>query len=296
MDELRFDGKVVIVTGAGRGIGRQHALLFGSKGARVVVADLGGDVDGSGFSDGPATAVTHEIAALGGEAVACHASVAEEPGAASIVRTALDSFGRLDAVVNNAGISDPTPLAELTMEQFRRMLDVHFFGSLFVIRSAWPHFVEAGYGRVVNTVSESMLGGIPNQTHYACAKGAVLALTRCLATEGESHGIRVNAIAPRAFTRMSLGNTFKNSPPEVIEEAKTMLAPELNSPAAVFLAHESCPLNGEVLRAGMGSVARLAVIHTKGMSGDLSVEDIATNLDTILDVTDARITGIHPTA
>jgi hypothetical protein len=296
MSELRFDDQVIIVTGAGRGIGRSHALLLASRGARVVVADVGGDLAGDGASRAPADDVVSEIRANGGEAIASYASVAEEAGAVAIVGAAIKAFGRVDAVINNAGIHDPAPFDRLRAEQFRAMLDVHLFGTILVTRAAWPHFVAAGYGRVVNTASEAMLGGIPELTSYAAAKGAVFALTRNLATEGAAHGIRVNAVAPRAHTRMSASHAEELAsllavPPEVMEEINASMPPDLCAPAAAFLAHESCPLTGEVLQVGMGGVSRLAVVHTTGIAKDaLSVEDIADNLDTIMDTTDARVT------
>ena len=296
MHELRFDERVAIVTGAGRGIGRSHALLLASRGARVVVADVGGDIGGTGSSHGPADDVVDEIRASGGEAVASYASVAESDEAASIIETALDAFGRIDVVVNNAGIHDPGLFETLSTDQFRGMLDVHFFGTLFVTKAAWPHFTAAGYGRVVNTASEAMLGGIPELTSYGAAKGAVFGLTRNLATEGARHGIHVNALAPRAYTRMSASSSdaladMMAMPREVMDQVNASMPPGLCAPAAAFLAHESCPLNGEVLQVGMGGVARLAVVHTQGISKDsLTAEDIAENLDTILDVTDARVT------
>ena len=296
MGELRFDGRAVIVTGAGRGIGRSHALLLGAKGARVVVADVGAGIDGAGSSSSPADEVVAEIREAGGEAVPSYASVAEEAGAASIVGTAIDAFGRVDVVVNNAGIHDPARFESLTAEQFRRMLDVHFLGTLLVLKAAWPHLVAAGYGRIVNTVSEAMLGGIPELTSYGAAKGAVFGLTRNLATEGAPHGIRANAIAPRAYTRMSASSSDALSemlaiPKEDMEAINASMPPELCAPGVAFLAHESCPLNGEVLQVGMGGVARLAVVHAQGINKQsLTAEDIADNLDTIMDVTDARVT------
>jgi NAD(P)-dependent dehydrogenase (short-subunit alcohol dehydrogenase family) len=296
MHELRFEDRVAIVTGAGRGIGRSHALLLASRGARVVVADVGGDIGGTGSSHGPADDVVDEIRASGAEAVASYASVADEAAAASIVETALDAFGRIDAVVNNAGIHDPGLFETLSTDQFRRMLDVHFFGTLFVTKAAWPHFTAAGYGRVVNTASEAMLGGIPELTSYGAAKGAVFGLTRNLATEGARHGIHVNALAPRAYTRMSASSSdaladMMAMPREVMDQVNASMPPGLCAPAAAFLAHESCPLNGEVLQVGMGGVARLADVHTQGISKDsLTAEDITENLDAIIDVTDARVT------
>ncbi len=303
MDELRFDDRVVVVTGAGRGIGRSHALLFAERGARVVVADHGGEIDGSGASDAPAEDVAAEIREAGGQAVACFASVADEAAASEVVDTAIRTFGRLDVVVNNAGINDPAPFEELTVSQFHRMLEVHFFGTLFVTRAAWAHFRTAGYGRIVNTVSEAMLGGIPQLTSYGTAKGAVFGLTRNLATEAAGTGIQVNAIAPRAHTRMSEAEASRLASLFGFDEAQlsgvqASMPPELCSPAALYLAHESCPLNGEVILVGMGGVARLAVIQTEGIAKQpLTAEDIAANLDAILDVTAARVTdagGMQP--
>jgi len=237
-----------------------------------------------------------EITGSGGEAIACYASVAEPRGAESVVAAAIDTFGRVDAVVNNAGIHDPGLFQSLSVEQYRAMLDVHFFGSLLVAKAAWPHFVDAGYGRIVNTVSEAMLGGIPELTSYGSAKGAVFGLTRNLATEGVDHGIRVNAIAPRAYTRMSashsdaLAAVFDMSK-ETMDEINASMPPDLCAPAAAFLAHESCPLNGEVLQVGMGGVARIAVVRAQGIwKQSLTAEDIAENLDQVMDLSDAYVT------
>jgi NAD(P)-dependent dehydrogenase (short-subunit alcohol dehydrogenase family) len=229
--------------------------------------------------------------------VACCASVAEEHSAGRIVDTALDAFGRIDAVINNAGIHDPGLFANLTADQFRTMLDVHFFGTLFVAKAAWPHFVRASYGRVVNTVSDAMLGGFPELSSYGAAKAAVFGLTRNLATEGLPHGIRVNAIAPRAFTRLSASHSDKvaevmSMSKETMDEINASMPPDLCAPAAAFLAHESCPLNGEVLQTGMGSVARIAVVFSQGIwRSPMTAEDIAENIDTIMDIRDAGVTN-----
>ena len=300
MAELRYDGRVAVVTGAGRGVGRSHALLLASKGARVVVADYGVNIDGSGRSAGPAEDVVREIENNGGEAVACCASVAEEEGATSIVQAALDTWGRIDAVVNNAGIHDPGAFEQLTIAQYMKMIEVHYLGTLFVTRAAWPHFLKAGYGRVVNTVSEAMLGGIPELSSYGAAKGAVWGLTRNLSTEGFSKGIRVNALAPRAYTRMSASAAgdlaeMLGIPKEAMDEINAGMPPDMCAPAAAFLAHESCRLTGEVLQIGMGGVARIAIVHTQGLTKTpLTAEDIAENLDTIMNVTDARVTETTP--
>ncbi|MFN8225626.1 MAG: SDR family NAD(P)-dependent oxidoreductase [Mycobacterium sp.] len=293
--ELRFDGRVAVVTGAGRGVGRAHALLLAAKGAHVVVADIGGGLTGTGESSDPADSVVAEIQDAGGSAVACYASVAEQNSAARVVKTALESFGRIDIVVNNAGIHDPAMFEDLTAQQFRRMLEVHYLGTVFVTQAAWPHMIAAGYGRVVNTVSEATLGGITQLSSYGAAKGAVFGLTRNLATEGLVHGIRVNAIAPRAFTRLSAAHSDTLSaemsiPGDVMDQINASMPPELCAPAAAFLAHESCPLNGEVLQAGMGGVARIAVVCTKGItSPSISAEEIAERIGEVMDVSDGHV-------
>jgi NAD(P)-dependent dehydrogenase (short-subunit alcohol dehydrogenase family) len=275
MEELRFDGRAAIVTGAARGIGRAHALLLAARGASVVVADYGGEVDGGGAAQGPADEVVAEIRAAGGTAVACYGSVADEKQAASIVDTALESFGRLDIVINNAGIHDPGTFAEQTVESFERMMGVHFWGTLHVLRAAWGPMVEAGYGRIVNTLSEAMFG-FTGEITYAAGKGAALGLTMNLAIEGPANGIRVNALAPRAHTRMT--------PTNVPDDIRQMMPPELVSPAAVYLAHESCELNGEIIVAGLGGVNSIFTTYNTGIQKpDLTLEDVAENIATITD-------------
>ena len=293
MNELRFDGRSVIVTGAGRGIGRCHALLLALRGARVVVADLGGELNGSGSSTDPANQVVEEIRAAGGEAVACHASVADPSGAASIVEAALDSFGRLDVVVNNAGIADPDWFEDISLERFERMVAVHYLGSVYVLKAAWPHLQAAGYGRIVNTCSEAAIGIVPKATSYGGAKGGVLGLTKCLAVDGTRCGIQVNAVVPRANTRLSAPSVLAHTydvPEDNFDDTMVHFPPELVSPAAVYLAHESCRLNGEMLVAGGGHVVRLAIVESKGIAGEhLTPEDIHAKLDTVMDITDGQV-------
>jgi NAD(P)-dependent dehydrogenase (short-subunit alcohol dehydrogenase family) len=288
-----FEGRVVVVTGSGRGIGRGHALLFGARGARVVVADSGAELDGTGASAEPADEVVAEIEAAGGTAVACYADVTREDGASSIVATAIERFGRIDAVVNNAGRNSRIPFGEMPLDEYRRMLDLHFFGSLCTIRAAWPHFVEAGYGRVVNTVSEALFAG-HDMTHYAAAKGAVFGLTRTLATEGEAHGILVNAVAPRGITRSSVANVFATAPAEVLEEARRRSAPEMNSPTMVYLAHHSCTATGELFQTGGRSVRRFAVVRSRPLRlSTLDPEEVAEGFDQLFDLTDVSVVDHH---
>jgi NAD(P)-dependent dehydrogenase (short-subunit alcohol dehydrogenase family) len=294
MSELRFDDRAVIVTGAGRGVGRAHALLLAARGAKVVVADLGGSLEGTGSSSEPAHEAVREIEAAGGEAVACHASVADEAGAASIVQASLDAFGRIDIVVNNAGIAEPDLFEDLTLERFRRMVDVHYMGTVNVTFAAWPHMLKASYGRVVNTTSEGAFGMVPKCTSYGGAKGGVLAFTKALANDASRHGIRVNAVAPRAKTRLSspavMAKTY-DAPVDAFEDSDSMdkFQPELVSPAAVFLAHESCSMNGEVLVSGGGQVMRMAIVENEGITKDnLTPEDVDENLDRLMDLSDAH--------
>ena len=291
MSELRFDGRSVIVTGGGRGIGRCHALSLASRGAQVVVADLGGELDGSGSDRGPADEVVKEIEAAGGKAVACYASVAEEAGAASIVKTALDAFGRLDVVVNNAGIADPDWFDDISLERFQRMVDVHLMGTINVTKAAYPQLVEGGYGRIVNTCSEGGFGAVPKCTSYGAAKGGVYGLTRTLAQDSIRHGIQVNAVVPRASTRLSAPEVVAFSYDRPAESlAGVVLPPEFVSAAAVYLAHESCPLNGELLVSGGGQVFRIAAAQNQGIANpEMSPELIAENLDAVMDMSNSQV-------
>jgi NAD(P)-dependent dehydrogenase (short-subunit alcohol dehydrogenase family) len=294
MNELRFDDKVAVVTGAGGGIGRAHALLLASRGARVVVADLGCEIDGTGSSPDPANGVVSEIEASGGVAVASHASVADEEGAASIVATALNAFGRLDVVINNAGIFAPGRFETLSSAQFRSMFDVHFFGTLFMTKAAWPHLIDAGSGRIVNTTSESFLG-MDLLSSYGSAKAAIFGLTRNVAVAGEPHGIAANCLSPRAGTRMAIAHSeAMKMPPEVTEQAAAFMPPEAIAPAGAYLAHASCALNGETFFVGPNHISRLAVINTRGIKGEtITSETIAERLDEIMDTADAQVTDVH---
>jgi NAD(P)-dependent dehydrogenase (short-subunit alcohol dehydrogenase family) len=300
MNKMRFDGRSVVVTGGGRGFGRQHALLLASRGAKIVVADYGMELDGSGSSAEPAQLVAKEIEAAGGEAIPCFANVAEESGAAEVVKTAVDAFGGLDILINNAGICDHAWFEDLTAENFLRLVRHHYLGTVHTSLAAWPHLREADHGCIVNTASEAILGNVPKAVSYSGAKGAVFAFTRALALDGKRHGIRVNAVAPRGNTRMSdsriLAFTFDQPEENFKNEFFDQMRPEYVSPAVAFLAHESCALTGEVFVSGMLKVMRIAVIETEGLTftpETLSPEGIAENLDALMDITDATLMGIE---
>src|SRR6266508_3499399 len=262
MAELRFDGRVAVVTGAGGGLGREHALLLAARGAQVVVNDAGGAVDGSGASEGPARATAEEILALGGAAVPDTNSVATPEGGAAIVDTALAAFGRVDVVVNNAGILRDKTFQNMTPEQLEPVLDVHLRGAFNVTRPAWLHMREQRYGRILLTASNA-----------GAAKMGLVGLARVLAQEGMRYGIQVNALAPIARTRMT---------EELLGPAGAKLDPRLVAPVAAFLVHEDCPVSGEIYSTGGGRVARFFVGLTPGyFNPDLSAEDVRDHFEEI---------------
>jgi NAD(P)-dependent dehydrogenase (short-subunit alcohol dehydrogenase family) len=296
MTELRFDGKVVLITGAGRGVGRSHALALASRGARVVVVDPGVAVDGSGGSEGPAAEVVNEIRAAGGEAVACCESVTDEKGVDKMIQAALDNFGRLDVAINNAGINGPELFENHTAEQFRRMAEVNYIGTVLVAHAAWNHFMKNGGGRIVNTASEGPLGIHAMMTAYGGAKGGVIGFTLALAAEAPKYGIAVNGFSPRIATRMSSPEVMSHvygRPPESFAKLGQIFPPELASPAMIYLAHESCPLNGALLCCGGGQVLRMAMLQNQGhTSENLTAEEIAANVDKIMDMSAATNVGV----
>jgi NAD(P)-dependent dehydrogenase (short-subunit alcohol dehydrogenase family) len=255
MTDLGFDGKVAIITGAGGGLGREHALEFAKRGARVVVNDLGGALDGSGSSATAAEAVVAEIEALGGEAVANQDSVATAEGGKAIVQSAIDAFDRVDIVVNNAGILRDKTFHKMEQSEIEAVLDVHLRGAFYVTQPAWLHFREQGYGRVINTSSNSGLTGNFGQANYGAAKMGLVGLTRVLAAEGAKKNIMVNAIAPVAVTRMT---------EELFGNLAEQLDPSLVTPVVIYLAHESCETTGNVYSAAGGTIARYFIGLTQG--------------------------------
>ena len=281
-DELRFDGRVAIVTGAGRGIGRAYARLLAARGAQVVVNDLGGSVAGDGADRAPASSVVAEIVAAGGTAVADTHDVSRVEGAEAVVATALEEFGCVDVLVNNAGIMRWADMPEVDADAVHAHLAVHTLGSFHTARAAWPHLVDQHYGRIVMTTSSGVLG-LRGNVAYATAKGGVIGLMRSLATAGARHGIHVNAIAPAAYTRMAGAGASPDEP------LAARLAPELVAPMVAFLAHESCDTTGEIYTAGAGRFARLFIASTPGYvhtDGPPTIEDVAANWSTINDESD----------
>ncbi len=276
-DELGFDGKVAIVTGGAGGLGRQHALLLASRGARVVINDLGGSVSGEGTSQGPAESVAQEIRDLGGEAVADTNSVSTPEGGAAVVQTALDAFERVDIVINNAGILRDKTFQNMTPELLEPVIDVHLKGAFYVTRPAWLAMREQHYGRIVNTSSNSGILGNFGQTNYGAAKMGLVGLTRVLAAEGAKYNIKVNAIAPLARTRMT---------EDLFGDAVKLLDPEFVSPIVAWLAHEDVPVTGEVYTVGGGRVGRFFIGMTRGYyNPKLTLEDIRDHFAEIRDET-----------
>jgi NAD(P)-dependent dehydrogenase (short-subunit alcohol dehydrogenase family) len=280
MGELRLDGKVALVTGAGRGLGRSYAKLLAARGASVVVNDPGVGLRGEGGDEAPAEGVAEEIRSGGGRALANFESVANEAGAAAAVARAVDGFGRIDIIVNNAGIFMPErDFLQTSSESFTRLWQVHVMGSINVARAAWPHLLAQSFGRIINTTSHVGYLGCRGLLEYSVAKAAIHGFTRSLALEAEGSGIAVNAVAPGAMTRpvkelSGLPDTYTSPAYEA-----TLVAPTL-----LWLAHEECNVNGEVFGVMAGTTTRLKVAETAGFhSRNPTPETIRDNFDRILD-------------
>jgi NAD(P)-dependent dehydrogenase (short-subunit alcohol dehydrogenase family) len=275
MSDLGFDGKVAIITGAGGGLGRSHALELARRGALIVVNDLGGSVDGTGSGSTAAQAVVDEIAAAGGEAVANYDSVATPEGGKAIVQTGLDAWGRVDIVINNAGILRDASFKNMDPDKVDAVLDVHLRGAFNVTQPAWEHMRNQGYGRIVNTSSGAGVFGNFGQTNYGAAKMGLVGLTRVLAVEGAKNNIKANAIAPVAKTRMT---------EDLLGPAADGLLPELVTPLVAFLVHEDVPVSGELYSVGGGRVARVFLGVTKGIvDHELTPETVRDRFDEIRD-------------
>jgi NAD(P)-dependent dehydrogenase (short-subunit alcohol dehydrogenase family) len=273
MSGLYFDDRVAVVTGAGRGLGRSHAIELARRGARIVVNDVGGSVNGDGSSLDAAQAVVEEIAALGGTAVANHDTVATAAGGQAIIDAALDAFGRLDILVNNAGILRDKAFHKMDESMIDAVIDVHLKGALFVSQPAFKVMRESKYGRIVNTSSASGLFGNFGQANYGAAKAGIAGLTRVLALEGAAHGVAVNAIAPIAATRMTEG---------ILGDLTSRVSPESVSPVVAYLAHEQCAANGNVYSVAGGRVAQIFVAETAGtVLTELTPEAVRDQLEAI---------------
>ena len=270
--QLDFKGRVAIVTGAGGGLGRAHALALAARGARVLVNDLGGGVHGEGGSVSAAQKVVDEIRAAGGEALANGASVTDFEAVQAMVGQAIDAWGRVDVLVNNAGILRDKSFAKMEMQDFRTVVDVHLMGAAHCCKAVWPHMVAQKYGRIVMTTSSTGLYGNFGQSNYGAAKLALVGLMQTLALEGAKHHIHVNALAPTAATRMTEGLM----PAEVL----AMLLPEAVVPAMLVLAHETAPTR-TTLCAGAGSFEAAHVTMTQGIyvgTGPDAPEQLAARL------------------
>jgi NAD(P)-dependent dehydrogenase (short-subunit alcohol dehydrogenase family) len=273
MSDLGFDGKVAVITGAGGGLGREHAMVLAHRGARVLINDLGGAIDGTGGDEGPAQLAANEINDLGGIAIANGDTVATPEGGAAIVQAALEEFGRIDIVINNAGILRDKTFHNLTDDLLSPVVDVHLKGAFYVTRPAWVHMREQGYGRVINTASASGIIGNFGQANYGAAKMGLVGFTNVLAIEGRKHNIKANAIAPIARTRMT---------EELMGPLADALDPSEVAPLVSYLAHEDCPVSGETFSVGGGRVARFFVGLTRGWCAPgHSMEDIRDNWDDI---------------
>jgi NAD(P)-dependent dehydrogenase (short-subunit alcohol dehydrogenase family) len=254
--DLRFDGRVAIITGAGGGLGRSHALELARRGAQVLVNDLGGSVDGSGASASAAQLVVDEITSAGGVAAANHDSVATAEGGQAIVQAALDAFGRIDIVVNNAGILRDKAFHKMDASMIDPVIDVHLKGAFYISQPAFTLMREQGYGRIINTSSASGLFGNFGQANYGAAKAGLAGLTRVLAIEGATKGIKVNAIAPIAATRMT---------EDILGELAAKVSPETVTPLVAYLAHEDCAVTGNIYSVAGGRIARIFMAETQGV-------------------------------
>lgn len=279
MADLRFDGRVAIITGAGGGLGRAHALELARRGAHVLVNDLGGALDGSGSSVSAADRVVDEITAGGGIAAPNHDSVATPDGGQAIVQAALDAFGRVDVLVNNAGILRDKAFHKMDHTMIDRVIDVHLKGALYVSQPALRLMREQGYGRIINTSSASGLFGNFGQANYGAAKAGLAGLTRVLSIEGADHGIKVNAIAPIASTRMT---------GDILGDLAAKVSPESVSPLVAYLAHEECSVSGHIYSVAGGRIARIFVAETHGVVLEENTAEAVRDHLSLIDELDAK--------
>jgi len=302
-NDLRFDERVAVITGAGGGLGKQYALLLASRGARIVVNDTGGSVTGDGSNVEAAKVAAEEIRQRGGEAVADSDSVTSPEGGMAIIDTALRTWGRVDIVINNAGIVRDAPFQDVTPDRLEPLVDVHLKGAFYVTRPAWKVMCEQRYGRILNTCSAAGILGAEGMSNYGAAKTGLIGFTRVLAAEGADQNIKVNAIAPIAYTRMLAHSVDGATGRQAVDGAGQQddataravlndlvgqylqkLDPALVAPVVAFLTHQDCPVSGEIYTVGAGHVARFFIGRTKGFySPALSIEDVRDHLQEIRD-------------
>lgn len=284
MTEIRFDTKVAVVTGAGGGLGKAYALLLAARGAKVVVNDLGGTFDGSGSDATPAQQVVDEIKAAGGDAVANYDSVAEWESAQKIINTAVENYGRLDILINNAGILRDKSILKMEMDDYRKIMSVHLDGTFFCTKAAFAIMKEQAYGRIVSTASAAGLYGNFGQTNYGAAKMGIAGMMNCVAQEGARYNIKANTIVPTAGTRL----TFTVMPEDVIGKVK----PEYVAPVVAWLCSEECNETAKMISAGGGYFSRAAVVEGPGVVFDstkeITVEMIVEKLDQIMSLEGGR--------
>ena len=282
---ISFADQVAIVTGAGGGLGRCHALELARRGAKVVINDLGGTMDGSGGSSDAAEAVVAEIKAMGGEAIANGGSVSDRAGAQSMVDDAMNAWGRVDVLINNAGILRDKSFSKMTLDDFEMVVNVHLMGAAYCSHAVWPIMREQNYGRILMTTSPSGLYGNFGQTNYGAAKMGQVGLMNSMKIEGAKNNIHTNSLAPVAATRM----TENLMPEEVLEK----LGPELVTPAAIFLVSEEAP-NGVILQAQGGQYSLAAVVENNGVNlgVDATADDVASSYEAIVDMAEVKTRGM----
>ncbi|WP_159976813.1 MULTISPECIES: SDR family NAD(P)-dependent oxidoreductase [unclassified Novosphingobium] len=265
--DLRFDGRVAVVTGGGRGLGRAYALLLAERGCKVVVNDLGGAIRGDGPDTSVAQALVDEIVAAGGEAIANADTVATPEGGRAIIQAALDTWGRIDVLIHNAGNVRYGSIRDVSYDDFRSVVDVHLMGAFHVVQAAFGPMCDAGYGRIVLTSSVGGIYGNENCVNYGMSKAGMLGLNNIAALEGEAFGVKCNTIVPGAVTRMAEGLDISQYPP---------MGPELVAPVVGWLAHETCPVTGEIISSMAGRISRAFVAETRGVyRPEWTIEDVA---------------------
>ncbi|MBW8752937.1 MAG: SDR family NAD(P)-dependent oxidoreductase [Sphingomonadales bacterium] len=285
MSELRFDGRVAVITGGGRGLGRSYALLLASKGCKVVVNDLGAPIKGDASDASVAQQLVDEIKAAGGEAIANTDTVATPEGAQAIVQSALDAWGKLDVLIHNAGNVRYGTIREISYEDFQSVVDVHLMGAFHMVKAAHPLMCDAGYGRIVLTSSIGGIYGNNRCVNYGVSKSGMIGLNNIAALEGEAFNVKSNVIVPSAVTRMADGLDISQYPP---------MDPELVAPTVGWLAHEACNVTGEMIAAIGGRVARCFIAETKGVyQPGWTIDEVDQQMAAIHDQTEVLDFGLH---